>query len=771
MARSAGLPSPDQILEFLRTADAKTGKREIARAFGIKGADRIELKRLLRKMADDGMIASRRKRLADASALPPVTVLRIAGIDNDGELFAHPVEWDTRDERPTPRVLVLRGKPARRESGGEQPVVGTGDTILARLTQTRDATYPYEARIIKQIKGPEAFIVGIYTANPRGGGQIESANRKDKQGFEVHKGDEGDARTGDLVRAEMVRQRGRGYAQVRVVESLGRADDQRNISLIAIHQHGIPDQFPKEVIEQAENLDELKPPKGRTDLRSVPLITIDPADARDHDDAVWAAPDEDAGNPGGYKVIVAIADVAAYVRAGTALDREARLRGNSVYFPDRVVPMLPERLSTDLCSLRGLEDRPAFACFMTFDRHGRKTTHRFDRIWMRSAAKLSYAQAQAAIDGEPDDTTGPLLETVLRPLWGAYGVLKQGREKREPLELDLPERKLILNDAGEIERVITPARLDAHKLIEEFMIQANVSAAETLEDRNTPLLFRVHDAPAPEKVDSLAEFLATLDIQLPKGQVMKPMHFNKVLSRARGGPNEELVSQTVLRTQAQAAYTADNLGHFGLNLRRYAHFTSPIRRYADLIVHRALITALKLGDDGLSQFDIDNLEETAGMLGIAERRAMLAERETTDRLIAWFLRGQVGADFTARINGMVKAGLFVTLTDSGADGFIPASTLGDDYFVYDEDNRRMVGERTGETFRIGDIVDVRLVEVTPIAGGLRFEMLSDGSKGAPPKAHARGRKPTRTGSAMPGQKPAGRPGAKAGTKSKARRKR
>ena len=752
MAKPRGLPSPEQIFEFLRTADAKTGKREIARAFGIKGADRVELKKLLRKMADDGLIASRRKRLSDATGMPPVTVLRITGTDADGELVGEPAEWADHGSSP-PRVLILED---RRRKPGPAQVAGVGDMVLARITSTGDKDWPYEARIIKLLKGATGAVVGIFTASPRGGGQIVSANRKDKQGFDVLRGDEGDARSGDLVRAEITRQRGRGYAQARVVERLGPADDQRNVSLIAIHQHGIPDEFPREVIEASEQLTELKPPKGRTDMRSLPLVTIDPPDARDHDDAVWAAADDDPANPGGHKVVVAIADVAAYVRPGSPLDREARLRGNSVYFPDRVVPMLPERLSTDLCSLRGNEDRPAFACFMTFDKHGRKISHRFDRIWMRSAAKLAYAQAQAAIDGNPDDVTGPLLEPVLKPLWAAYGALKKARDKREPLELDLPERKLILNDAGEIVSVVIPARLDAHKLIEEFMIQANVSAAETLESKGFPLLFRVHDAPSPEKVDALAEFLATLDMSVPKGQVMKPQHFNRILDKVRGGPNDAVVSQTVLRTQAQAIYTPENRGHFGLNLRRYAHFTSPIRRYADLIVHRALISALKLGDDGLSQFDIDNLEETAGLLCLAERRAMVAERETTDRLIAHFLRGQLGADFTARITGLVKAGLFVTLEDSGADGFIPASTLGDDYFIHDEQAQAMTGQRTGESWRMGDVVEVRLVEVTPIAGGLRFEMLSEGRKAKPPAMSGRKGRPSRA-------KPA-RPRAKARTK-------
>jgi len=728
MTRSRGLPSPEQILEFLKTADAKVGKREIARAFGVKGADRVELKKVLRKMADDGLIASRRKRMSDASGLPPVSVIRITGLDADGELVGEPAEWG-RDSEAPPKVIILTGGGRNRSSSPKPP--GVGDQVLCRISATNDVTYPYEARVIRKLPGAAGHVVGVYQPSSRGNGRVLSANRKDKLDFEVASGDEGGAQKGELVRAEIIRERSRGTAQVRIVERLGDAADQRNISLVAIHQHGIPDQFSQEVGTAAEALQQLKPPKGRTDLRYIPLVTIDPPDARDHDDAVWAAPDDHPENKSGFKVIVAIADVAAYVRPGSVIDKEARIRGNSVYFPDRVVPMLPERLSTDLCSLRGMEDRPAIACFMTFDKDGHKLNHRFDRIWMKSAAKLSYAQAQAAVDGRCDEVTGPLLEPVLKPLWKAYQALKAARDKRQPLELDLPERKLVLDEDGRIERVVTPERLDAHKLIEEFMIQANVAAAEVLEKNRTPLVFRVHEAPASEKIDALAKFLVTLGMSAPKGVVMQPQHFNRILNAARGGPNEHLVSQTVLRSQAQAVYTPDNQGHFGLNLRRYTHFTSPIRRYADLIVHRALISALKLGDDGLSDEDVTTLEELAGILCMTERRAMLAERETTDRLIAHFLSGNIGADFTARINGMVKAGLFVTLTDSGADGFIPVSTLGQDYFVHDEQTMSMVGERTGETFRMGDMVDVRLLEVTPLAGGLRFEMLSKGTSGKP----------------------------------------
>ncbi len=467
MTRSRGLPSPEQILEFLKTADTKVGKREIARAFGVKGTDRVELKKILRKMADDGLIASRRKRMSEASGLPPVTVLRITGLDVDGELVGEPAEWGGDGETP-PKVVILTGGGRNRSPTPNPP--GIGDLVLCRISSTHDVAFPYEARVIRKIPGATGHVVGVFQPSSRGKGRVLSANRKDKIDFEVAHGDEGGAHKGELVRAEIIRDRRRGTAEVRIVERLGDAADQRNISLVAIHQHGIPDQFSQEVVSATEALKQLRPPKGRTDLRDTPMVTIDPPDARDHDDAVWAAPDDGPQNKGGFKVIVAIADVAAYVRSGSVIDREARIRGNSVYFPDRVVPMLPERLSTDLCSLRGMEDRPAFACFMTIDKHGHKLNHNFDRIWMKSAAKLTYAQAQAAIDGQSDDVTAPLLEPVLKPLWKAYQALKVARENRQPLELDLPERKLVLGEDGRIERVVTPARLDAHKLIEEFMI-------------------------------------------------------------------------------------------------------------------------------------------------------------------------------------------------------------------------------------------------------------------------------------------------------------
>ncbi|HHN72591.1 MAG TPA: ribonuclease R, partial [Thermopetrobacter sp.] len=503
-----------------------------------------------------------------------------------------------------------------------------------------------------------------------------------------------------------------------------------------IHEQGIRDAFPEEVLREAAALAPFSP-EGREDIRDIPLVTIDPPDARDHDDAVWAAPDDDPDNEGGHRVIVAIADVSWYVRPGTAMDAEARLRGNSTYFPDRVVPMLPERLSTDLCSLKAGEDRPALACFMTFDRDGNKRKHRFARVVMRSAAFLTYEQAQKAIDGHPDEKTAPLLETVLKPLWSCHDTLMAARRRRGPLELDVPERKLILDATGLIERVVSPVRLEAHRLIEELMIQANVAAAEMLEERGSPLIYRVHDAPAPEKIHALAEFLQTLGISAPLGQKVRPMHFNRILERVKGTEYEHVVNLMVLRTQSQAVYDTHNIGHFGLNLPRYAHFTSPIRRYADTVVHRALVSALKLGAGGLSKYDIEHMQETAELISGCERRSMAAERDTVDRMMARFMAERVGATFHARITGATRAGLFVALEENGADGFIPISTLRGDYFVHDEARHALVGRNTGETFQLGDLVEVRLLEVAPVAGGLRFEMISHGKKGRPPRARGR----------------------------------
>ncbi len=419
----------------------------------------------------------------------------------------------------------------------------------------------------------------------------------------------------------------------------------------------------------------------------------------------------------------------------SALDREAVRRGNSVYFPDRVVPMLPERISNDLCSLRPGEDRPALAVRMVIGADGRKRSHTFHRVMIRSAARLHYEQAQLAVSGRPDEVTEPLEKTVLEPLYAAYQAVRRARDERDPLDLDIPERKILLKSDGTVDRVIMPQRLESHRLIEEFMILANVAAAETCERVRVPLIYRVHDEPSPEKINALREFLATLDISLPKGGVLRPDAFNRILSRVKGRDVERLINEVVLRTQAQAEYSPENFGHFGLNLRRYAHFTSPIRRYADLVVHRALIRALKLGPDGLpDNADVRTLLEVAASISAMERRAMKAERETADRLIAHFLADRVGADFDGHISGVTRAGLFVELDETGADGFIPARHIGDEYFRYHEASRAFVGNAA--THRLGDPVTVELVEAAPVAGALQFKLVRHAPAAAERTGHS-----------------------------------
>jgi len=725
------LPSRQEILDFLSTASRETGKREIARAFGVKGGDRIALKELLRDMADDGLIAGSRRKLSRPGGLPPVTVLEITGRDADGEFIARPAVWD-EERGPAPRILMVESK---REMG---PVAGVGDRVLARITPLgADAGYPYQARTIKRLARAARSLLGIFRSLPGGTGVIDPIDRKQLKEWPVARGATGDAENGELVRFEIARGSRMGVQTARVTERLGNPQAQQLTSLIAVHAHGIPDVFSEAALAEAEAAQEPEL-KRREDLRHLPLVTIDPWDARDHDDAVFAEPDPNPSNRGGWVVIVAIADVSAYVRPGSALDKEARKRGNSVYFPDRVVPMLPERLSGGLCSLSEGDARACLAVRMVFDKDGNKLSHRFFRGLMRSAASLTYEQAQGAIDGRTDETTGPLLDTVLRPLWGAYASLTLARTERAPLELDLPERKILLDDRGRVRGVTAPPRLDSHRLIEEFMISANVAAAETLEAKRSPLIYRVHDSPSKEKLAALGEFLSTIGIKLPKSGTLKPAQFNRILADTRATPVAELVGEVILRSQAQAEYSATNFGHFGLNLRRYAHFTSPIRRYADLIVHRALVRALGLGDDGLTDAEIAELDQIAQAISDTERRAMAAERDTADRLIAAYLADRIGASFQARVSGLVRTGLFVRLVETGADGFVPASSIGHEYFYHDEVRHALVGEDTGLAYRLGDLVEVRLVEAIPTAGALRFEMLSEGREiGTRPKGAGR----------------------------------
>jgi ribonuclease R len=727
------LPTREQLLEALANTDDIKGKRDLAKVFGIRGDLRKPFKAMLAQLEGEGVITRTRKALRRTAALPAVTVLDIPTDADPDNLHAYPAQWNEEEGEP-PVVSVFQGRDAR-------VVPGPGDRILARIDAGEGEVPVYTARAMKILDKPRRAHIGIVRMD-EDGARLIPVDRKQKE-MRIPLGDLLTASDGDLVEVE-VRLSGRlMIPRAKVTSVIGNPMSEGAISLIAIHNLEIPFRFPAAVIREAEEA-KLPTLSGREDWRDLPLITIDPFDAKDHDDAVYAQPDTDEANPGGHIVYVAIADVAAYIRPGTALDREAYLRGNSVYFPDRVVPMLPEAISNDLCSLKEGEARASLAVRMVFDKGGHKRSHSFHRVLMRSAAKLSYQQAQAAIDGSPHDKTGPILEPILRPLYAAYAAMAKARDQRGPLDLDLPERKIVLDEKGMVKDVRIPERLDAHRLIEEMMIAANVAAAETLEKHKTNLLYRVHDTPSSEKLAALRDFLGSLDISVKKSDAVRPSDFNGILAQARKAGNVEQVSEMVLRSQAQAEYAAENYGHFGLNLDRYAHFTSPIRRYADLIVHRALVRALNLGEDGLTDNEALKLPGIAQHISATERRAMLAERETADRLLAQFLAGQIGARFEGRISGVTRSGLFVRLKETGADGFIPASTIGQDYYRYVEEQQAMIGDRTGEKFALGETVTVRLLEAAPVAGALRFELLSEGVRVNPSSSRRAQKRPSRS---------------------------
>lgn len=706
------IPSKDEVLQWIADNPGLSAKRDIAKAFGIKGAERIELKRLLKELEDDGALERRRKSYRDAADLPPVAVLVILAPDAHGDQFARALEW--QGEGPEPRILFQPRK-------ADAPVA-EGDRILAKLNPVKGDGHQYEARLIRKIGTNPIRIVGIFRKATEGGRIVAIDKGSDKEWLVGPDATQG-AKDGELVEAELAGPKARlGLPRARVIDRLGDPSAPKAVSLIAIHQHGIPDQFPDTVIAEADAMAAASL-GSREDLRDLPFLTIDPADARDRDDAVFAAADDPATNAGGFVLWVAIADVAHYVTPRSALDREARLRGNSTYFPDRVVPMLPDRLSGDLCSLHEHVDRAVLAVRMVVDTHGNKLSHRFTRALIRSKGALAYEEVQSARDGAPNDRTAPLLDEVIAPLYAAYALLVKARAARQPLDLDLPERRIELTADGRVKSVAFKERLDAHRLIEEFMILANVAAAEELIRLRRPLLYRVHEEPSPEKIDALREVAEASGFTLAKGQVLKTASLNRLLEQSEGSEFDELMNITMLRSMTQAYYHPQNFGHFGLALKNYAHFTSPIRRYSDLLVHRALISGHRWGPDGLSAEDVETLEDTGQHISDTERRSMAAERDTTDRYLAAYLSDRVGAEFAGRISGVAKFGLFVKLDETGADGIVPIRTLGREFFHYDPESQTLMGADTGRLIRLGQRVTVRLAEAVPVTGGLMLEVL------------------------------------------------
>jgi ribonuclease R len=715
-------PTREQVAEFIRTAGSHVGRREVARAFSIRGDDRRRLTELLKELQLDGTIEKHRgRKLTGPGQLPDTAEIIISGMDRDGELIARPIEW--KAGTVPPRIIMA---PQPRD---KRPL-GIGDRVLARLKRVRGTLY--EGRAIRHLAEGPSRVLGLYERTERGEGRLRPTDRRQKVDFLVADADANGATPGELVAAEILPGRPFGLRPARVVERLGSMADPRAVSLISIHTHDIPYVFPADALRQAADA-QAAPLGQRADLRPVPLVTIDGEDARDFDDAVWA----EAAEGGGWHCIVAIADVAWYVRTGDALDNEARRRGNSVYFPDRVVPMLPEELSNGWCSLKPREDRPCMAVHLWIDAEGNRLRCTFERALMRSAARLTYNQVQSAIDGTPDDTTGPLLEPVLKPLYGAWKALFKERQRRGTMELDLPERQVFIGADGRIAAIKPRARLDAHRLIEDFMIAANVAAAEQIEAVRQPCMYRVHDQPSPERLEALRTVLESLGLNLPKGGRVQAEQFNRVLAKAAPLPDARMVNEMILRSQAQAVYSPENIGHFGLGLARYAHFTSPIRRYADLLVHRALIAGLRFGDGGLLPGAIDEFAALGEIISATERRAATAERDALDRFTVLFLADHVGATFEGTVSGVQRFGLFVTLDETGADGLLPVSALPADFYLHDEKRQSLTGRRSGQVYRLGDAITVRLAEANTLTGSLSFQAAEAGPsparRGPPPR--------------------------------------
>ncbi|SCW90177.1 ribonuclease R [Sphingobium faniae] len=713
--RPAGFPTRDQVMEFISSSDQPAGKREIAKAFGLKGQEKIALKALLKDMADEGLIdIGPARAFHKMGGVPKVTVLRIVDVD-DTTLIATPERWEAEGQ-PAPRLRVVER--------GKRGALTIGDRILAR---TEEAGRGWVAHPMKKLAKASEELLGVVEEAEGGKLWLRPVDKRIRRDTPIS--DAGTAKAGDLVLAEPVGRPPRITA--RVTDILGDPFAPRSFSLIAIHKHGIPHVFSERVEEEAVASSALPLHEDRReDLRHLPIIAIDPVDARDHDDAVWAVLDEDPANPGGYRAIVAIADVSYYVRPGSALDREARKRGNSVYFPDLVVPMLPHQLSSDMCSLRAGEDRAAMACHLVIDAKGKVTSWRFSRAVIRVAAVLAYEDAQAAIDGAKDHA---LLEPALKPLWACWTLLRKAREKRDPLALDLPERRVVLDEWGKIVSVAVRERLDAHMLIEDYMIAANVAAAKALEAKKAPVMYRDHEPPSRDKLVALKDYLATFDIDFALGQVIRPATFNRLIDRIGEAEEKPQIMEQILRSQTQAYYSPQNMGHFGLALGSYAHFTSPIRRYADLLVHRALVGAYGLempapkggalpDRTSLSGEDYENMGRVGEMISQHERRAMEAERETVDRYVAAFLAAHVGDLVEARITGVQNFGFFATVEGLGGDGLVPVSTLGDERFYYDEAARALEGVESGDRYTVGQRLQLRLAEADPINGALRFEL-------------------------------------------------
>ncbi len=558
-------------------------------------------------------------------------------------------------------------------------------------------------------------LIGIFTQTSQKTGYITSIHRKDPfPGVALEGEQTAKLKHNDVIVFNL-------KESFELIQIIGTIEDPSIYAKIAIWQNDIPHVFKEDCLEQAEQNTKEKPSLNsphRVDLRHIPFVTVDGEDAQDFDDAIYAEPIKD----GSWKIMVAIADVSYYVEPGSPLDHEALKRGNSVYFPNTVIPMLPVSLSNDLCSLRPNEDRLALVVEILINPKGKLSSFKFMRGLITSRARLTYKQVQDGIDGHYDKICTPI-KTEIENLYGAYKSLNQARKIRGTLNISIPEYKVIFDGKGYPKQIEESAERVSNKIIEEFMILANVCAAKVLLKKRYTSVYRNHKTPDQKRYESLTDVLTSLGHKVPKKQQLTPHVFNKILKAAENNENQGMVQELVLRCQSQALYQAENLGHFGLSLSHYTHFTSPIRRYADLIVHRSLVNALKLDKNMYKTPDLGEMNRIAEHISQTERNAAKAERSVKERYALYLLKKDKGKVVQGNVVGVMQAGMFIKLEGTSAEGFVSVRELDDDYYTFDEKHHQFIGRKKRKAYQLGQTLFVEIIEVDPTASKLSLKII------------------------------------------------
>jgi ribonuclease R len=686
------IPSRNELLDFLTETGRPVKADAILKAFGLKGQRlRSLLDDRLHGMLRAGQIMENRRHEYCLMAKLDLVTGEVSG-HRDGFGFVIP------DEGEDDIYLSAR----------EMRALFDGDRVAVKVVGTDRRGRP-EGRLVEVLERGMREIAGQFKRE-RGIGVVIPDNPRISHRILIAKGESGNARNGEMVVAEILDFPTHVDPPTgRITKVIG-APDQKGIATdIAIHSNAIPFEWPAAVRREIRKFGKTVPSQakeGRVDLRDIDLVTIDGADARDFDDAVYC---EQSGK--GWRLLVAIADVSHYVEIGSELDKEATVRGTSVYFPDRVVPMLPEVLSNGLCSLNPKVDRLCMVCEMRIEKDGKVTRSKFMEAVMRSKARLTYGEVNAFLTGESEKAVPKPLHGAVRELHALYKEMAKARSRRGAIELDLPQTRFRLDDKGAIEDIVVESRNDAHRLIEECMIAANVQAAKFIRKHRIPGLYRVHPKPDPDRFDELRLYLLSLGLKVPHPDHVEPRQFNKLLQQVEGRPDSAAISMAMLRSLTHAEYTPLNVGHFGLALDAYAHFTSPIRRYPDLLVHRAIRHILRGGKPGKYDYDARAMERLGTVTSSHERRAEEATREVEAWLKCQYMLDHVGNDYMGVITGVTNFGVFVQLEELLIDGLVHVTSLDNDYYKFESGSRQLVGERTGKTYSLGEEMRVRVHKV------------------------------------------------------------